>query len=149
MLTPRSVPAADPLYPELWRPCAGPLVDVPHLGDLVFYFPQGHIEQVGIRATSPPPFISTRRLVFPRDLIIVCCCCVLVSGGGVHEPGRPELDAPLRPALQAALPRPQRRAQGSPSPPPPFQLMCRVNFHRRSRTPTRSTRRSCSCWSRR
>jgi hypothetical protein len=56
MLTLRSVPAADPLYPELWRACAGPLVDVPRLGDLVFYFPQGHIEQVGIRAASPPPF---------------------------------------------------------------------------------------------
>ncbi|GJM91998.1 hypothetical protein PR202_ga08421 [Eleusine coracana subsp. coracana] len=36
----------DPLYPELWRACAGPLVTVPSIGDLVFYFPQGHIEQV-------------------------------------------------------------------------------------------------------
>lgn len=51
----RSVPAgfgggkvdADmALYKELWRACAGPLVTVPREGELVYYFPQGHIEQV-------------------------------------------------------------------------------------------------------
>lgn len=34
------------LYEELWKLCAGPLVDVPNTGDRVFYFPQGHMEQV-------------------------------------------------------------------------------------------------------
>ncbi|KAF7834043.1 Auxin response factor 2 [Senna tora] len=34
------------LYKELWHACAGPLVTVPREGDRVFYFPQGHIEQV-------------------------------------------------------------------------------------------------------
>ncbi|KAJ9567858.1 hypothetical protein OSB04_003824 [Centaurea solstitialis] len=34
------------LYKDLWRACAGPLVTVPRDGELVFYFPQGHIEQV-------------------------------------------------------------------------------------------------------
>ncbi|XP_045823305.1 auxin response factor 2B [Trifolium pratense] len=34
------------LYRELWHACAGPLVTVPKEGELVFYFPQGHIEQV-------------------------------------------------------------------------------------------------------
>ncbi|XP_076942157.1 auxin response factor 2A-like [Bidens hawaiensis] len=34
------------LYKDLWRACAGPLVTVPRKDDLVFYFPQGHIEQV-------------------------------------------------------------------------------------------------------
>ncbi|XP_015955707.1 auxin response factor 2B [Arachis duranensis] len=34
------------LYKELWHACAGPLVTVPKEGELVFYFPQGHIEQV-------------------------------------------------------------------------------------------------------
>lgn len=37
---------SDPLYAELWHACAGPLVNVPQKGDLVFYFPQGHLEQV-------------------------------------------------------------------------------------------------------
>jgi hypothetical protein len=49
-----SVPSADPLYPELWRACAGPLVNVPRHGDLVYYFPQGHIEQVTRRLTPLP-----------------------------------------------------------------------------------------------
>ncbi|KAF8413336.1 hypothetical protein HHK36_001315 [Tetracentron sinense] len=36
----------DDLYTELWRACAGPLVDVPRPGEKVFYFPQGHMEQL-------------------------------------------------------------------------------------------------------
>ncbi|BFG22181.1 hypothetical protein CerSpe_084550 [Prunus speciosa] len=34
------------LYTELWKLCAGPLVDVPRPGERVFYFPQGHMEQL-------------------------------------------------------------------------------------------------------
>jgi hypothetical protein len=40
------VDAETALYNELWHACAGPLVTVPREGDRVFYFPQGHIEQV-------------------------------------------------------------------------------------------------------
>ncbi|KAL5717364.1 ADP-ribosylation factor 2 [Ranunculus cassubicifolius] len=36
----------DALYTELWHACAGPLVTVPRENERVFYFPQGHIEQV-------------------------------------------------------------------------------------------------------
>lgn len=36
----------DDLYAELWKACAGPLVDVPKTGERVFYFPQGHMEQL-------------------------------------------------------------------------------------------------------
>ncbi|XP_068473663.1 auxin response factor 2A-like isoform X2 [Phaseolus vulgaris] len=36
----------DDLYTELWRACAGYSVHVPRVGELVFYFPQGHLEQV-------------------------------------------------------------------------------------------------------
>ncbi|KAJ8748504.1 hypothetical protein K2173_003402 [Erythroxylum novogranatense] len=36
----------DDLYTELWKACAGPLVDVPRPGERVFYFPQGHMEQL-------------------------------------------------------------------------------------------------------
>ncbi|XP_065852273.1 auxin response factor 2-like [Euphorbia lathyris] len=38
--------SGDAVYRELWHACAGPLVTVPRQGELVFYFPQGHIEQV-------------------------------------------------------------------------------------------------------
>ncbi|CAI9772645.1 unnamed protein product [Fraxinus pennsylvanica] len=36
----------DVLYPELWKACAGPLVDVPKRKERVYYFPQGHMEQL-------------------------------------------------------------------------------------------------------
>ncbi|XP_050226231.1 auxin response factor 9 [Mercurialis annua] len=36
----------DDLYTDLWKACAGPLVDVPKDGERVFYFPQGHMEQL-------------------------------------------------------------------------------------------------------
>ncbi|XP_076895948.1 auxin response factor 9-like [Bidens hawaiensis] len=39
-------PLEDPLYKELWKACAGPLVEVPRDGEQVFYFPQGHMEQL-------------------------------------------------------------------------------------------------------
>lgn len=41
-----AVEAERALYTELWKACAGPLVTVPRENELVFYFPQGHIEQV-------------------------------------------------------------------------------------------------------
>jgi len=40
--------AETALYRELWHACAGPLVTVPREGERVFYFPQGHIEQVSV-----------------------------------------------------------------------------------------------------
>ncbi|OIV97014.1 hypothetical protein TanjilG_03588 [Lupinus angustifolius] len=40
------IDAEAALYRELWYACAGPLVTVPRERELVFYFPQGHIEQV-------------------------------------------------------------------------------------------------------
>ncbi|RID53761.1 hypothetical protein BRARA_G01136 [Brassica rapa] len=33
---------------ELWHACAGPLVTLPQVGSLVYYFPQGHSEQVAV-----------------------------------------------------------------------------------------------------
>jgi auxin response factor len=37
---------------ELWHACAGPLVCLPQRGSLVYYFPQGHSEQVRNPATA-------------------------------------------------------------------------------------------------
>ncbi|XP_073277958.1 auxin response factor 1-like isoform X2 [Primulina huaijiensis] len=36
----------DALYEELWNACAGPLVTLPRKGERVYYFPQGHMEQL-------------------------------------------------------------------------------------------------------
>lgn len=40
------VGGSEGLYAELWRACAGPLVEVPQSGERVYYFPQGHMEQL-------------------------------------------------------------------------------------------------------
>ncbi|KAK6260536.1 hypothetical protein SCA6_015010 [Theobroma cacao] len=36
----------DDLYPELWKLCAGPVVEIPRVQERVFYFAQGHMEQL-------------------------------------------------------------------------------------------------------
>ncbi|XP_044461978.1 auxin response factor 1-like [Mangifera indica] len=36
----------ETLYKELWHACAGPLVTLPREGERVYYFPQGHMEQL-------------------------------------------------------------------------------------------------------
>ncbi|KAL1828150.1 auxin response factor 9 isoform X1 [Daucus carota subsp. sativus] len=36
----------EDMYTELWKACAGPLVDIPRNGERVYYFPQGHMEQL-------------------------------------------------------------------------------------------------------
>ncbi|CAN6483386.1 unnamed protein product [Victoria cruziana] len=36
----------DLLYEELWHACAGPLVTIPRKSERVYYFPQGHMEQL-------------------------------------------------------------------------------------------------------
>ena len=38
--------SGDVLYKELWHACAGPLVTLPRENERVYYFPQGHMEQV-------------------------------------------------------------------------------------------------------
>ncbi|KAL2488851.1 Auxin response factor 4 [Forsythia ovata] len=40
------------IYMELWHACAGPLTTLPKKGNLVVYFPQGHLEQVASRDMS-------------------------------------------------------------------------------------------------
>ncbi|KAL8496719.1 hypothetical protein ACS0TY_020407 [Phlomoides rotata] len=44
--SPCSVLATSSIYMELWHACAGPLTNFPKKGNLVVYFPQGHLEQL-------------------------------------------------------------------------------------------------------
>lgn len=53
-----SGPSNDALYKELWHACAGPLVNVPREGERVYYFPQGHMEQVCYFLKSFLPLIT-------------------------------------------------------------------------------------------
>ncbi|WZZ87827.1 hypothetical protein YC2023_116406 [Brassica napus] len=40
------------LYNQLWKLCAGSLFDLPIIGEEVYYFPQGHIEQAHLVASE-------------------------------------------------------------------------------------------------
>ncbi|XP_040989882.1 auxin response factor 9 isoform X1 [Juglans microcarpa x Juglans regia] len=59
----------DELYTELWKACAGPLVDVPRAGERVFYFPQGHMEQL---EASTNQELNQRNPLFQLPSKILC-----------------------------------------------------------------------------
>ncbi|XP_058203639.1 auxin response factor 9-like [Rhododendron vialii] len=59
----------DDLYKELWKACAGPLVDVPRVGERVFYFPQGHMEQLEASTNVEP---KQRAPLFDLPSNILC-----------------------------------------------------------------------------
>uniref|UniRef100_A0A6N2LGI4 Auxin response factor n=1 Tax=Salix viminalis TaxID=40686 RepID=A0A6N2LGI4_SALVM len=49
-----SSPVSSSIYLELWHACAGPLTSLPNKGNVVVYFPQGHLEQLA--SSSPFPY---------------------------------------------------------------------------------------------
>lgn len=57
---------------ELWHACAGPLVCLPQRGSLVYYFPQGHSEQVSSNGVDSQHSFSQER--FPKMLLLLCIC---------------------------------------------------------------------------
>ncbi|KAL2551031.1 Auxin response factor 9 [Forsythia ovata] len=59
----------DVLYAELWKACAGPLVDVPKNGEKVYYFPQGHMEQL---EASTNEELNQRITMFKLPSKILC-----------------------------------------------------------------------------
>ncbi|QCE09317.1 auxin response factor [Vigna unguiculata] len=55
-------------YLELWHACAGPLTSLPKKGNVVVYFPQGHLEQ----ASSFSPFSSMDMPTYDLQPQIFC-----------------------------------------------------------------------------
>ncbi|XVE79074.1 hypothetical protein DITRI_Ditri14bG0028600 [Diplodiscus trichospermus] len=54
-----SPPCSSSIYLELWHACAGPLTSLPKKGNVVVYFPQGHLEQVASASPFSPLEIPT------------------------------------------------------------------------------------------
>lgn len=54
-----SAPLTSSIYFELWHACAGPLTSLPKKGNVVVYFPQGHLEQVASCAPFSPIEVPT------------------------------------------------------------------------------------------
>lgn len=101
----------DDLYTELWKLCAGPLVDVPKPGERVFYFPQGHMEQLeastnqGLNQQIPlfnlPPKILCRvvhiRLLAEQESDEVYAQITLQPEAEQSEPSSPDICPPEPP----------------------------------------------------
>ncbi|KAJ1381699.1 PB1 domain [Sesbania bispinosa] len=54
-----SSPCVSSSYLELWHACAGPLTSLPKKGNVVVYFPQGHLEQVSSFSPFSPMEMPT------------------------------------------------------------------------------------------
>lgn len=61
-------PVSSSIYLELWHACAGPLTSLPKKGNVVVYFPQGHLEQ----AASSSPFSPSEMPSFDLQPQIFC-----------------------------------------------------------------------------
>ncbi|KAL2661642.1 hypothetical protein GLYMA_03G258300v4 [Glycine max] len=96
------------LYTQLWKLCAGPLVDVPRQGERVFYFPQGHMEQLqastnqGLNQEIPhfnlPPKILCRvvhiQLLAEQETDEVYARITLLPESNQEEPTSPDPSPP-------------------------------------------------------
>ncbi|KAI3468589.1 hypothetical protein Pfo_025252 [Paulownia fortunei] len=107
----------DALYGELWKACAGPLVDVPKVGERVYYFPQGHMEQLEASTNQElnqripmfnlPSKILCRvfniQLLAEPDTDEVYAQITLMPEADQTEPRSPDSspDEPPRPAVQS------------------------------------------------
>ncbi|XP_041015644.1 auxin response factor 17-like isoform X2 [Juglans microcarpa x Juglans regia] len=86
------------LDPKLWRACAGNSVHIPTVHSMVYYFPQGHVEQ----SSSRPNFLSP--LVLSKSLIL----CRITAVEFLADPITDEVFAklllqPIDPQLSSAF----------------------------------------------
>ncbi|KAK7339677.1 hypothetical protein VNO77_20358 [Canavalia gladiata] len=59
----------EELYEQLWKACAGPHVEVPRADQRVFYFPQGHMEQLEVSTNQE---LNQRIPLFKLPTKILC-----------------------------------------------------------------------------
>ena len=50
------------IYMQLWHACAGPLTTLPNKGNVVVYFPQGHLEQIASHSCNQVSIIDVNSL---------------------------------------------------------------------------------------
>ncbi|CAL0309596.1 unnamed protein product [Lupinus luteus] len=113
-----SAPGAtnDALYKELWHACAGPLVTLPREGERVYYFPQGHMEQL---EASMNQGSEQKMPSFNLPSKILC------KVANVHLKAEPETDEVY--AQITLLPEPDQNEVTSPDDPLPEPSRCTVH----------------------
>lgn len=107
----------DALYKELWHACAGPLVTVPREGERVYYFPQGHMEQLEASTTHQGLDQQMPSFNLPSKIL-----CKVVH---VQLRAEPETDEVY--AQVTLLPEPDQSEITSPDPPLPEPQRCTVH----------------------
>lgn len=117
-LAPPNRPGAstDALYRELWHACAGPLVSVPRQGERVYYFPQGHMEQLEA-STHQGLDQQVPSFNLPSKIL-----CRVVYVDLRAEPDTDEVYAQI-----TLLPEPEQDEITSPDPPLPEPERCIVH----------------------
>lgn len=116
-----SVEGRDDLYTELWKACAGPLVDVPKAKERVYYFPQGHMEQL---EASTNQELNQRIPMFGLPPKILCNVVAIQL---LAEPETDEVYAQI-----TLIPEPNHTEQNSPDscpsepPKPTVHSFCKV-----------------------
>ncbi|XP_073115853.1 auxin response factor 7 isoform X1 [Elaeis guineensis] len=113
---PCSGPNGDALYRELWHACAGPLVTVPRERERVYYFPQGHMEQL---EASTNQGLDQHMPLFNLPSKILCRV--------VHVQLRAEPDTDEVYAQITLLPEPNQSEVTSPDLPLPELERCTVH----------------------
>ncbi|XP_073159264.1 auxin response factor 18-like isoform X2 [Henckelia pumila] len=103
----------DDLYTELWKACAGPLVDVPCNGERVFYFPQGHMEQLEA-STNQESNLQIPRFNLPPKILCLVLNVQLLAEAETDEVYaqitlRPELDQTEPTTPDPSLPDPPKQ----------------------------------------
>lgn len=106
----------DALYKELWHACAGPLVNVPREGERVYYFPQGHMEQLEASTNQGLDHQLPSFNLPPKIL------CRVVNVQLRAEPETDEVYAQI-----TLLPDPDQGEITSPDPPLPEPQRCTVH----------------------
>lgn len=105
----------DALYKELWHACAGPLVTLPREGERVYYFPQGHMEQL---EASMHQGSEQQMPSFNLPSKILCKV--------VHVQRRAETETDEVYAQITLVPEPDQSEITSPDPPLPEPEKCAV-----------------------
>lgn len=112
----RSGAQNDALFKELWHACAGPLVTVPREGERVYYFLQGHMEQLEASTHQ----VSDQQL--PSFNLPAKILCKVVNVQLRAEPESDEVYAQI-----TLLPEKDQGEVDSPDPPLPEPLKCTVH----------------------
>ncbi|XP_024965516.1 auxin response factor 1 isoform X3 [Cynara cardunculus var. scolymus] len=113
---PQSGSLGDAIYKELWHACAGPLVNVPREGERVYYFPQGHMEQL---EASMHQGLDQQLPSFDLPAKILC---KVVNIQLRAEPETDEVYAQI-----TLLPDPDQNEVTIPDPPPTEPPSCTVH----------------------